>query len=396
MSGFEVAARDRRGVPAPGMTVFGFLAAALFLASSSAPTPIYHLYQDALGLSPLTLTVIFAAYAISLLGALLTVGGLSDHVGRRPVIFAALMLNAAALVLFLWAETAAMLIAARCVQGMAVGSATAALGAAILDSDRARGPLLNSITAFVGLAAGSLGSGTLVAFAPDPMRLVFELLLGATLVLAALTWAMPETTSGKPGALASLRPDLHVPARARPALLGIAPVNVAGWALGGFYFSLMPSLVRAATGLQSPFIGGVVVAVLPLTATLAVLGLREVGAERLLRICAYALVAGVSITLAGVASHRVALMLLGAVVAGIGFGTVLSGTMRTLLPLAGEHERAGLLSAYYVGGYLAFSLPSLLVGLLASRIGLPAAGALYGAVVIVLALISLATMSRPR
>lgn len=52
MSGFEVAARDRRGVPAPGMTVFGFLAAALFLASSSAPTPIYHLYQDALGLSP--------------------------------------------------------------------------------------------------------------------------------------------------------------------------------------------------------------------------------------------------------------------------------------------------------------------------------------------------------
>lgn len=215
-------------------------------------------------------------------------------------------------------------------------------------------------------------------------------------MLAALTWAMPETTSGKPGALASLRPDLHVPARARPALLGIAPVNVAGWALGGFYFSLMPSLVRAATGLQSPFIGGVVVAVLPLTATLAVLGLREVGAERLLRICAYALVAGVSITLAGVASHRVALMLLGAVVAGIGFGTVLSGTMRTLLPLAGEHERAGLLSAYYVGGYLAFSLPSLLVGLLASRIGLPAAGALYGAVVIVLALISLATMSRPR
>lgn len=282
MSSFE-AARDRRGMPAPEMTVFGFLAAALFLASSSAPTPIYHLYQDALGLSPLTLTVIFAAYAISLLAALLTVGGLSDHVGRRPVIFAALMLNAAALLMFMRAETAAMLIAARSVQGMAVGSATAALGAAIFDSDRARGPILNSITAFVGLAAGSLGSGALVAFAPDPMRLVFELLLGATLVLAALTWAMPETTSGKPGALASLKPDLHVPARARAALLRIAPVNVAGWALGGFYFSLMPSLVRAATGLQSPFIGGVVVAVLPLTATLAVLGLREVGAERLLR-----------------------------------------------------------------------------------------------------------------
>lgn len=32
------------------------------------------------------LTLIFSVYAISLLAALLTVGALSDHVGRRPVI----------------------------------------------------------------------------------------------------------------------------------------------------------------------------------------------------------------------------------------------------------------------------------------------------------------------
>lgn len=59
-----------------------------FLAASSAPTPLYQVYQDNLHFSAAMLTVIFGVYAVSLLAALLTVGSLSDHVGRRPVIFA--------------------------------------------------------------------------------------------------------------------------------------------------------------------------------------------------------------------------------------------------------------------------------------------------------------------
>jgi MFS family permease len=58
-------------------------------------------------------TTIFAVYAFSLLAALLTVGSLSDYVGRRPVILAALVLNAAAMMLFIRADSAAALIEAR-------------------------------------------------------------------------------------------------------------------------------------------------------------------------------------------------------------------------------------------------------------------------------------------
>lgn len=386
----------RPAAPARAMTLYGVVAAALFLACSSAPTPVYQLYQHSLGLSPFLLTVIFAAYAVSLLAALLTVGALSDHVGRRPVIFAALALNGLALVLFIEAGSAATLIVARVVQGFASGAATAALGAAILDSDPVRGPMLNSLTAFIGLAAGSLASGALVAFAPAPTRTVFVALLVVTLGMALLLRRMPETTTGKPGALASLRPEVHVPPAARGALIRVAPINVAAWALGGFYFSLMPSLVRVATGMTSPFLGGVVVAVLPFTATLAAITLREVAARRLLLTSAVALPTGVAISLVGVHLHQVAPMLLGAIVAGVAFGTVLSGTMRTLLPLAGAHERAGLLSAYYVIGYLAFSLPAILVGVFAPRLGLPLAATIYGGIVILLAAASLiAMLARP-
>jgi MFS family permease len=375
-------------------TVAAVVTAMTFAACGAAPTPLYQQYQAAFGLTPFMLTVIFGAYVLSLLGALLTVGSLSDYIGRRPAILAALSLNAVAMVMFISADSAAALIAARAVQGFATGLATATLGAAILDTDRSRGPVLNSITAFVGLTAGSLGAGALVTYAPDPQQLVYAVLLAMSAVEALVLWHMPETVTPKRGALASLQPHVSVPARARRALVQVTPVTIASWALGGFYFSLMPSLVRVATGVTSPIVGGLVVSALTFSGAIAVLSLRNTPARRILSGGIPALVSGVAITLAGVQMQHVGLMLGGTIVAGIGFGAAFSGSMRTVMPHAEAHERAGLLSAFYVEGYLSFSLPAILTGLVAPIAGLPLAADVYGAVVIVLALGSLLAMVR--
>lgn len=373
-----------------GVMALAAVAATTFMASSSAPTPVYQLYQDSLGLSHLTLTLIFAVYAFSLLAGLLTAGSLSDHVGRRPVAVAALLGNAAAMALFVIGGSAAVLIAARTVQGLATGIAITTLAAAILDVDRARGAIVNSITPFLGLSVGSLGAGVLVTFAPAPERLVFALLLVLSLVLAGLVAAMPETTTPRPGALASLRPQIRVPPQARRALAIVTPLNIAGWALGGFYFSLMPSLVREATGISAPLVGGAVVATLTLTATATVLVIRSWPPRRALAAASPLVALGVAISLFGVHRHEVALLLLGTTVAGLGFAGSYSGTFQTVIPLAAPSERAGLLSAYFVQSYLAFSLPALLAGIAAPRLGLEATSYVYGGVVILLALASFA------
>ena len=146
------------------MTLFSFGGAMLLAASSSAATPLYRLYQQSMHLTPFWITIVFAVYVASLLAGLLTVGGLSDYVGRRPVILVALLLNAAAMLLFAEARDVGQLIVARAVQGLCVGTGTTALGAAILDTNRARGPLLNSVTPFLGLTAGSLGAAALITF----------------------------------------------------------------------------------------------------------------------------------------------------------------------------------------------------------------------------------------
>lgn len=370
-------------------TILAVIAAMTFSASGAAPTPLYPQYQASFGLSPFTLTIIFAAYVLCLLLALLTVGSLSDYIGRRPAIQAALGLNIAAMAMFMAADSALSLIVARAVQGFATGLATASFGATILDTDRQRGPVLNSITAFGGLTVGSLGAALLVTYAPDPRQLVYAVLALLSAIEALALWHMKETARPRPGVLASLRPHLRVPAAARGTLALVTPVTIASWALGGFYFSLMPSLVRAATGATLPLIGGLVVGALTLSGAASVLALRHIAARRILVGGTIALALGILLTLAGVKGGLVWPMLLGTIVSGSGFGAAFSGTMRMMLPLAKPDERAGLIASFYVLGYLAFSLPAMLIGALAPVLGLSLAAEAYGVAVIAMALVSL-------
>src|SRR6202035_3155337 len=243
-------------------TAVAVAAAITFSASGAAPTPLYQEYQEHFGLTAFMITIIFAAYVLCLLLALLTAGSLSDYIGRRPAILAALTLNVLAIILFMTAGSAAVLIVARAIQGFATGLAITTLAATILDTDKERASVLNSFTVFAGLSAGTLGAGALVTFAPAPEQFVFVVLLILSVVEAAILRFMPETARTKPGALASLRPRVHVPHVARATFAAVTPVNIASWSLGGFYFSLMPAVVRAATGTTLSIVGGLVVATL--------------------------------------------------------------------------------------------------------------------------------------
>jgi hypothetical protein len=371
------------------MTVFSFAGAMLIAASSSAVTPLYRLYQASMHLTPFWITVVFATYVASLLAALLTVGGLSDYVGRKPVILAALLLNAVAMVLFAEAHDVGQLILARAVQGLSVGVGTTALGAAILDTNRARGPLLNSVTAFLGLTAGTLGAAALITFAPDPLHRVYDVLLGLTVLMIALLWVMPESSTRKAGALASLRPHVAVPPQSRSILIRLTPANIAAWALGGLYLSLMPTVVATAMGVASPWVGGVVVSALMLTGAIAVAAFRNWPGRRLILFGTITLSLGVAVSMLGIQQQQVAALLAGTVIAGAGFGSTFSGMLRALLPTAGPHQRAGLLAAFYLQSYLAFALPAVAAGLSVPLIGLSAAAYLYGAAIIVLTVTSL-------
>ncbi|TXH79810.1 MAG: MFS transporter, partial [Rhizobium sp.] len=316
--------------------------------------------------------------------ALLIVGSISDHLGRRPVIFASILLNMVAMALFLMAEGPDWLIAARIVQGLATGAAASSVGAALVDLDPIKGSITNSLAPLAGMAVGALGTSLLVQFAPAPTSLVYILTLALLVLQAVLLWLVPETTRRRAGLLASLKPEVAVPPQVRRTLLALTPINVAVWALGGFYLSLVPSLVSATTGSTAPLVGGSVVAALTISGAAAVFLLRRRSAATAMMFGIASMTLGVLTVIAGVHAAEVSILAVGTVIAGAGFGATFLGTVRSIMPLAKPDERAGLLSAFYIQSYLAFSVPAILAGFLSKALGFAEAADIYAAAILLL------------
>lgn len=372
----------------PRKGVFSSVAAilVLFLAASSAPTPIYVIYQQQWHFTAWALTVVFALYAVGLLGALLVLGALSDHLGRRPVLAAAIALEIVSLTLFLLAGNVFVLLVARVLQGVATGVATTTLSAALVDLEPSRGRagVVTSVAPLTGLALGALGSGVLVEFGPAPTRLVYSLLSGAMLLAMVIVARMPETSPRRPGAIASLRPRIAMPAHLSSEIVPVVPAMIATWALAGMYLSLGPSVAAELLGLHNHLIGGVVVTLLAGTGAIAIALLRSRSAASLLAPASALLGLGTLISLAGVAGNVAWLAGAGTVVAGVGFGASTLATFGTFARIARPHERSAVFALANTINYLGNSVPAVLGGIAVTTLGLMTATKIYALAIAVI------------
>jgi len=373
----------------PAVFVLASLIVAL-LASSAAPTPLYAIYQARWHFTPITTTVVFGVYAIAVLASLLTFGKLSDHVGRRPVLLTAIAVHAGSLVIFATATGVPALLSARVVQGLSTGAALGAIGAAMLDMDRELGTFANAVAPGMGTASGTILSALAARFLPDPTHLIYLALIGVFVLQAAAIAGMRETVSPVPGALDSLRPEITLPRVLRAPVLTAVPVLFAVWALAGLYGALGPALVHALTGSGDIVLGGLSFFVLAASAVVAIILLRRAAARSVMLFGILALIAGVTVTVTAVSMGNAAVFFAGSAIAGAGFGSGFQGSIRTVVPLAAAHERAGLVSLLYVVSYLGLGVPAVLAGFgVVHGGGLIDTSRYYGAGVIALAALAL-------
>ena len=251
----------------PRRAAFWSLAAALCLlfVATAAPAPLYRVYQAEWHFSVTTLTAVFAVYALVLLVTLVTFGWVSDYFGRRRTIVAALAAYGMACGVFLAAGGVAALFVARALQGVGVGLATGALGAAMLElqpEGSGLAPPVTSAAGPLGLAIGGFGTSALVQYGPAPTHLVWWLLLGAGLALFVAVLAVPESGAARSRTRPSFRPRLRVPREATGVFAVALPCLIGAWALSGFYLSLGPSLAAQLLRSQKLLWGGVVIALL--------------------------------------------------------------------------------------------------------------------------------------
>jgi tellurite resistance protein TehA-like permease/MFS family permease len=365
------------------------LASAAVAFGAGAGSPLFVVYQAAWGFPDWQLTSAFTVYAVTLLGTLLVAGRLSDHIGRRPVLIAALALMLLASALFLVADGIGWVIAARAVQGVATGAATSTFTAAIIElsSERHRRTMtvLTSAAPVGGLALGAFGGGIAAQVAPDPTSAVFLTLGVVLLVGIAAVLAADETADRHAGALASLRPVLTVPTRARAWFVVLAPLTAAGWMFSGLFLGLGPRLDDGVFALGSGAASAAVIALQPAAAAVAGMLFARIADRRGTAIGAGLLFVGAVGAGVAVLTADLPLLVVAAVIGGAGQGAAFGSSLRILGPLADNATRGGLFAAVYLVAYAAYGAPVLVAGFLTDGLGLAPVGAVYAALVAVAA-----------
>ena len=97
------------------------------------------------------------------------------------------------------------------------------------------------------------------------------------------------------------------------------------------------------------------------------------------------LLAGMAVTFGAIVTKTSPAFLTGTAVAGVGFGLAFQGSFRMITALAEPDDRAGLVAAIYIVGYLSFSVPALIAGVATTKFGLHLTALVYSASLAVLA-----------
>lgn len=361
---------------ASGMSSFAGLAVvfAVFFFAAGAPTPLLSLRQQEWGFSATTLSIAFSVYALGLLAALLAGGSLSDHIGRRPVMLAALYAELGSVIVFLLAPNIIWVIIARALQGLATGIATSAFNAAIAEHAPARlkklaGGLAGASVAG-GLGLGALLTGAAVQFTPDANTLIFAILACILVIAVIFVSFTAETAPKRAGALRSLMPILGLPLNIRSEFVAGIPVHIAGWMFPAFFLGLSPVVLRLHFGLDGGLIAGFTAFLGPFAAAVSGFTFAQHPARRSTLVGMGLVFVGIAAVLVGVNEKWLLAVWLGALLGGVGFGASFGGQFRLIAQHVHAHQRAGVFSGIYTAAYLAFSVPVIIAGQLLPLIGL--------------------------
>jgi MFS family permease len=160
---------------------------------------------------------------------------------------------------------------------------------------------------------------------------------------------------------------------------------VAVWALGGFYLSLGPSLAAQLSGSHNLLWGGVITFLLTGLGAVTSSVFRNSAPPAVMLGGCLGLLGGAAVTVAAIVARTPALLVLGTVMAGLGFGPGNLGAYRVIMARAVSSDRAGLIAAISIVNYLAFGLPALIAGIATSHFGLHDTALVYSVVIALLA-----------
>ncbi|ROO90020.1 putative MFS family arabinose efflux permease [Actinocorallia herbida] len=341
------------------------------MVATTLPTPLYAIYSARLALNPLMVTVIYAVYAVGVLGTLQFLGRLSDHVGRRPVLLAAVAFSVASAVVFVATKGLTGLFVGRLVSGVSAGLITGAATAYIAELEsplgvRSKAGVMATVANMGGLGLGPLIAGVLADHVPHPLDVPY--LAGALLLLPVVlvfVWRVPETVRVRDGFRAGVGfQRIGVPAEIRVPFLAAAIAGLASFALLGFTTALAGQVLAEGLGNRSHQTAGVVAFLLFAAAAAA-----QVAAGRFVPRTASLLglvlmTSGVVVVVSAVAAASLPVLVAGVLVGGVGVGLAFRAGLSSVTAIAPEERRGEVISAFFIAAYIGLTIPVVAAGVL--------------------------------
>jgi MFS family permease len=361
--GREMSIKNLTSTISHARAAIGFWAVALaftaVMAFTTAPTPLWSLYAQRDHLSSLTVTLVFAAYAVVVALSLFLVGNLI-----------------AGVVFVSWPELPGLLLA-RVLSGFGIGAVTATATAWLAELHAAHRPNGSGRSQGVAIAAnlgglglGGLISGVLAQWGGSPLSLPFLVMIGALAVAGIGLVAAPETrAAGKPRP--HYRPQhVAVSRAARGPFLAAAVGAGIAFSLFGLVTSLAPSFLEGTLHEPSHALAGAVSFVMFATAALAQTLSGSRAAQQLLVGAIPALLGGISLlTLAlWLPTPSFAVFAAGDVLAGAGAGLMFKGAIGTVSEISLPEHRAESLAGLFLAAYLGLAGPVIGLGALTQTV----------------------------
>nr|WP_260439772.1 MFS transporter [Serratia marcescens] len=363
------------------MGILLFLALALMsaLLNSSAPTPLYPLYQQQLALSSVSLTVVYGAYAAGVLIALFGVGNLSGKVkDLRSMIVPALLVVLSGALLFARADTFAMMLMARLLAGVGTGALTGAANIALVRFGPRDGgknaALIATLSFTTGLALGPIFSGIALqtGFHPTTLPFVFIMVIAAVAALGVMfSWPRGVVTAPTHAAPAATeKSSLLDGLRATGGKFYVcAGALFICWALAASILAIGPSVAETLLGLHARGVFGYAIAVYLLIAGISQILSRRLNARHSLLFGCLAQVLAAVVFAVAIQWHSLWLAAAGLVVAGYAYGAIFVGSATLVNLISPPASHARLLSLFYVIAYIANWVP-ILLGIVVDRVDL--------------------------
>ncbi len=354
-------------------------------ALSNSPTPLYVYWQQEIGYSAGTLTVVFAAYIAGLVVTLLVAGRAADRYGRKQVVIPGIPIALVSSALFMTAGSVVALIVARLLVGVAVGIVVSAGMAAVVDlggeNRRHLTSMLASIAMVFGAGLGPILAGITYQLTPQPIVLIFTvnvvLLIVALIGYVGLPLERPSSRTR--GILWPRLP--HVPAQNRLHIFSGAAVFAPGLTATSFVLSLGPSLLVLAVGNTSPLLAGGAAGVMFLAATGSQLALTRLGVQRLFMLGTGSTVLAMIAVVTTVFTKSPVLFIASALLAGAGQGLGQLGGLRLIAQHVDGNRRAEANAALNISAYFPAAILTVATGYAVSGWGMrPAATALAATV----------------